>query len=960
MKKQKSLISRITSALISGTIAVLSVPVHTPVHTHAHAEDIDDGPANEIIINGETSEYGEVDIKFVDENGNEIIPNLKPERGDRAASFPSTYDLRDYGCLTSVKDQYPTETCWAHSVMAVAESNMIVNGLSDRSIDLSEAHLVWFSQGRYSTDKSDPLYMDGDNLGVECYEKGGYPLLAQGTLARWSGIQLEANAPNVTTSPQLSESQRYTSYGYLVNSNNYDYDVTDTSDIKNYLMNNGALTISYYSTYYKRNTSNDYYSDTYNSYYQTAVSSGTNHAVTLVGWDDNFSKSKFEGNVPAGNGAWICRNSWGENFLDGGYFYMSYYEPTIDRICSYEIATTDTYDSLYQYDGSVSITRSRSGESITAAHVYTAEQTETIKSVGFFTSEASVPYIISIYADVKDGNPMSGTLLTTQKGKMTYAGYHTVDLLESVPIDKGTKFSIVVALDKAGTLLYGDKCTGNEGLAYYTYGVGTSSSYWYDDTKNYGNNFCIKAYTLNGVEINSENFPNTAFRNYVKSTWDSDGNGYLSDAEAAAAKTINVSGLGISDLTGIEYFTSATTLNCSSNPILSLDLSANKAMTKLVTTGCSVSFGTVPCIGFTVTGLNVSKISSISGATIKNNAIYPTSTAITYNYDCGNGLKASLSMKLSSISHTIESWTYSTTSTHIRKCKYCTYSESGSHSFGAWRDNGSNHIHTCTICSGSVTANHTYSAWSGNSNGTHSRSCSVCGNIDNSSHSFGKWANNGNGTHSRTCSVCNYMETAAHAFGGWSDNGANHIHNCKDCNAAETANHTYGAWTKTDKNYHSKTCEDCGNIVTAEHNFTDWADNSDGTHTRKCNDCGYTETVEHNYGTWSDNKDGNHKRTCADCGNVEIVKHVWGKWTDNGTNHERECEVCHAIETDEHDYSDWNELNESQHAKVCTYCGNIVTDEHDFTDWADNSDGTHTRKCNDCGYTETVEHNYGA
>ncbi len=950
MKKRKSLISRITSVLISGTVAVLSVPVNAHVHTHAHAED-NSGELKHIrIVEGDSSEYGEMEIRYIDENGNEIVPNLKPERDDGAVSYPSSYDLRDYGYLTSVKQQYPTETCWAHSVMAVAESNMIVKGLADSSIDLSEAHLVWFARGRYSTDKSDPLYMDGENLGIDAYDKGGYPLLAQGTLARWSGVQLEANAPNVTTSPELSESQRYISYGYLVNSNNYDYDITDTTDIKNHLMNNGALTLSYYTPVYVENSSSDCYSDTYDSYYQTAVTERTNHAVTLVGWDDNFSKNKFEGAMPAGNGAWICKNSWGESFLDGGYFYMSYYEPTIARITSYEIDSADTYDSLYQYDGA------RDGGyssiiGITGANIYTAEQTETIKSVGIYTGEASVPYIVSIYADVQDGNPMSGTLLTTQKGEVTYAGYHAIDLLNDVTVEKGTNFSVVVSLDKADAVLYCDPCIDKSGISYLTAGIGKSTSSWSDYSVN-GETCCIKAYTLNGIEINSENFPDAVFRNYVKNTWDSDGNGYLSDTEAAAAKTINVSGMGISDFTGIEHFTSVTTLNCSSNPVISLDLSANTAMTKLVTTNCSKSYGEVPCYGFTVTGLDISKMSSVSGATIKNNAVYPTNTTITYSYDCGNGLTGNFSIKLSNITHTLDSWTYSTTSAHIRECKYCTYSESGTHSFGAWRDNGTNHIHTCSICSGSVTADHSYSSWNENSDGTHSRSCSVCGNVDITSHSFGEWSNNDDGTHSRSCVGCGYTESDSHSLSEWADNSTNHIRYCELCDFSETKSHSYSNWTKTNNSQHAKVCTSCGNTVTANHDFTDWTDNADGKHTRKCNGCGYTETLSHNYGAWSDNKDGNHKRTCSDCGNVETVAHVWGDWTDNDTNHVRECEVCHATESANHTYGDWTKTDEKYHAKKCDDCGNVISEEHHYGEWSDNGNAQQVRSCTDCGFKQ--------
>ena len=957
MKKRKSVLSRAVSSAVSAAVAVLSVPTAAPVHTRVHAEQTQNDDISEIrIIEGETSEYGETEIRLVDENGDEITPNLIPERGDMAGSYPSSYDLRDYGYLTPVKNQYPTDTCWAHSVMAVAESYMIRNGLADNTIDLSEAHLVWFSRGRYSTDTSDPLYMDGDNYGTEAYDVGGYPLIAQSALSRWSGVQLEENAPSVTTKPELSESQRYTSYGYLLNSCNFD--PSDTDSIKSHLMNDGALTISYNTTDYAYGDTSDCYSDTYNSYYQTAVTDETNHAITLVGWDDDFSRYNFEGAVPEGDGAWLCRNSWGEYFLDGGYFYISYYEPTIRRIGSYEIAPTDTYDSLYQYDGSYQGGLSSSA-GISGANVYTANQNETINAVGFYTSEASVPYIVSIYKNVEDGNPMSGTLLTTQKGTITYAGYHCVDLLEGVNVNKDESFSVVLTLNKANTPLYYDNCVDKTGISYCVGGTGKSTSSWTDYSAS-DINFCIKVYTHNGVEINEENFPDSNFRTYVQNTWDSDGNGYLSDTEAASAEAVNVNGLEIYNLTGIEYFTSLKTLNCGNNPLLGIDLGANTAMTALTTTGCSYSVGTVACSGFSLSGLDTSKITAISGASVNNGIIYPTDMTVNYSYDCGNGFTASLLLELSGITHSLGSWTYSTSSIHTRRCDYCTYSESGPHSFGAWIENGENHIHTCTICSGSETANHSFGSWTKNSDGTHSRTCSDCGYIETSDHTFTAWTDDEDGTHIRTCTGCGEIETAEHIWGDWTDNGTNHIRECTACGATETASHGYSEWTKLDDESHEKNCSFCGDTVTTLHDFSDWTKNSDGTHSRTCSDCGYIETSDHAFTAWTDNGDGTHIRTCTACGTIETAEHVWGDWTDNGTNHIRECTVCGVTETASHGYSDWAKLDDESHAKICSSCGDTVTALHDFSDWTKNSDGTHSRTCSDCGYIETADHAFTA
>ncbi len=47
------------------------------------------------------------------------------------------------------------------------------------------------------------------------------------------------------------------------------------------------------------------------------------HAVTIVGWDDNYPKEKFSFS-PKCDGAYLCLNSWGESWGNKGYFWLSY------------------------------------------------------------------------------------------------------------------------------------------------------------------------------------------------------------------------------------------------------------------------------------------------------------------------------------------------------------------------------------------------------------------------------------------------------------------------------------------------------------------------------------------------------------------------------------------------------------------------------------------------------------
>lgn len=121
----------------------------------------------------------------------------------------------------------------------------------------------------------------------------------------------------------LSESMAYQDKVHVQNF--YKINMSDTEDVKNAIVNYGAVGIDYYAlaTYW----SNQYYNASTSGYYCYNTNSG-NHAVSIVGWDDDYAASNFP-TQPDGNGAWIVRNSWGTDYGDDGYFYLSYYDKSI-------------------------------------------------------------------------------------------------------------------------------------------------------------------------------------------------------------------------------------------------------------------------------------------------------------------------------------------------------------------------------------------------------------------------------------------------------------------------------------------------------------------------------------------------------------------------------------------------------------------------------------------------------
>ena len=212
-------------------------------------------------------------------------------------------------------------------------------------------------------------------------------------------------------------------------------------------------------------------------YYQNK-SGGTNHEVLIVGWDDDYPAENFGYSsaqaVPAGDGAWLCRNSQGASWAGGdGYFWISYYDRSVSastgnsisaHVTVFDFGAADNYDNNYEYDGAavlgyvndaldgvgVSTTAAEEGARRWYANIFTAcsgaypRGSESLKAVSTYTYRAGVPYTASVYTDLADpADPASGALAAQTSGVFPYAGYHTVVLPEIVSLEEGETFSVV-------------------------------------------------------------------------------------------------------------------------------------------------------------------------------------------------------------------------------------------------------------------------------------------------------------------------------------------------------------------------------------------------------------------------------------------------------------------------------------------------------------------------------------
>jgi hypothetical protein len=250
--------------------------------------------------------------------------------------------------------------------------------------------------------------------------------------------------------------------------------------LKEALVEYGGLAVHLYGAA----ANNEYYNQTTHAQYYNGKNPG-NHIVTLIGWDDDFSKDNF--NIkPQGNGAWICKNSWGTDWGEDGFFYVSYYDTTFamnSESVGYIISNTENYTGLYQYDiGDYDRFFYDNGEIINFINTYDALDNELIKAVGTYFEKANEAYTIKVYVD--------GAAVYTQTGKSTRAGFETIKLAKQIAINAGHKFSVGIEAVKM-PLLENTRLHFENGksMAYYTDG-------YIDDLGKLGKTACIKVYTV--------------------------------------------------------------------------------------------------------------------------------------------------------------------------------------------------------------------------------------------------------------------------------------------------------------------------------------------------------------------------------------------------------------------------------------------------------------------------------
>uniref|UniRef100_A0A7V5XHP7 Peptidase C1 n=1 Tax=Thermodesulfobacterium geofontis TaxID=1295609 RepID=A0A7V5XHP7_9BACT len=331
-----------------------------------------------------------------------------------AQALPSKFDLRTVNGTTPVRDQGNCGSCWAFATMASLES-----------------YLKYKKSQTWNFSEQDLNQYHGFSL-PEC--QGGNAYMSTAYLTRWSGPVKERDVPYpyVSATPGVPVVKHIQKVWFLP-------DPKNINAIKTAVYNYGAIYIAFY-------WDSAYYNYTTYAYYCNSTNYA-NHAVAIVGWDDNFPKENFK-TQPPGNGAFIIKNSWGKSWGDSGYFYLSYYDKTLDEAVSfYNAQPTTNYERIYEYDpfGLVNAVGYSNSDTAWGANVFLASSNaDLIKAVGFYALVPNTEYTIYIYDNLTNSaNPRSGTLKKTVSGKASKPGYVTISVGD-VKVTPNKRFSVVI------------------------------------------------------------------------------------------------------------------------------------------------------------------------------------------------------------------------------------------------------------------------------------------------------------------------------------------------------------------------------------------------------------------------------------------------------------------------------------------------------------------------------------
>jgi len=541
--------------------------VQKPAETHVG--DVSNSPVSDnvdevremTISEAVVIEEGDKEAFYADADYKNVIPvdarsfYAEGEKSD-IEELPAKYDSRNVdgkSYVTGVRDQGYSYLCWAFASAGAMECDLLRHypEYDASSLNLSEKHMAYYnvhkatgSHGGNIDDDYRELVNSENEAGAWVVDNdtgyiamGGVTDYCISILTAWKGPVHDTGSDSfksiygnkyIFNDNKDKPSDAYGSEFHVQAVNQVCGNIDNNALIKQMIVEHGGATIGVNSEekFWNKNHGNLY------SSFGGELPPTANHEVLIIGWDDDYSASEFA-SKPQDNGAWLCKNSWGDKTGSDGFFYLSYYDETVavSNAAAYSVKTRGDemyYDNNYQVGGFITneISALEDTKNTVTAYtestnpygvLYTAIGDEELNAIGLMSLDSYRQYEVSVYVNpVEDDGKLDikdlGKPVISQKISSISGGFHTYELEKKIDLQKGDSFFVMIKPHNPGRLVFEtagdttyeknyDEWNNLTGNLHNSNSASEKSYYISDDGKEMirqsDKDFFVKAYTNN-------------------------------------------------------------------------------------------------------------------------------------------------------------------------------------------------------------------------------------------------------------------------------------------------------------------------------------------------------------------------------------------------------------------------------------------------------------------------------